>query len=166
MNIIWPMSVKTIHKVKMRFSSCKFFYFWFPSVLWQHFVVSTVNVWFCLFSLLLSYLRFISCLRLSVTICMNDERTASVLVIKKKTQVLASLTADYKWFVFFIPFTVIDIITEEFLKSQLWEQVIDNKNSTIAYGRKWKKHSLRNLNPWFIKREVITACLWRISISI
>ena len=46
---------------------------------------------------------------------MNDERTASVLVIKKKTQVLASLTADYKWFVFFIPFTVIDIITEEFL---------------------------------------------------
>ena len=82
-------------------------------------MVSTVNVWFCLFSLLLSYLRFISCLRLSVTICMNDERTASVLVIKKKTQVLASLTADYKWFVFFIPFTVIDIITEEFLKSQL-----------------------------------------------
>ena len=82
-------------------------------------MVSTVNVWFCLFSLLLSYLRFISCLRLSVTICMNDERTASVLVIKKKTQVLASLTADYKWFVFFIPFTVIDIIIEEFLKSQL-----------------------------------------------
>ena len=82
-------------------------------------MVSTVNVWFCLFSLLLSYLRFISCLRLSVTICMNDERTASVLVIKKKTQVLASLTADYKWFVFFIPFTVIDIITEEFLNSQL-----------------------------------------------
>ena len=82
-------------------------------------MVSTVNVWFCLFSLLLSYLRFISCLPLSVTICMNDERTASVLVIKKKTQVLASLTADYKWFVFFIPFTVIDIITEEFLKSQL-----------------------------------------------
>ena len=82
-------------------------------------MVSTVNVWFCLFSLLLSYLRFISCLRLSVTICMNDERTASLLVIKKKTQVLASLTADYKWFVFFIPFTVIDVITEEFLKSQL-----------------------------------------------
>ena len=50
---------------------------------------------------------------------MKDERTASVLFIKKKTQVLASLTADYKWFVFFIPFTVIDIITEEFLKSQL-----------------------------------------------
>ena len=51
---------------------------------------------------------------------MSDERTAnSVLVIKKNTQVLASLTADYKWFVFFIPFTVIDIITEEFLKSQL-----------------------------------------------
>ena len=29
--------VKTIHKVKMRFSSCKFFYFWFLSVLLKTF---------------------------------------------------------------------------------------------------------------------------------
>ena len=80
--------------------------------------MSTVHVWFCL--KLVTFIPAIhSCLRLSGTIRMNDERTASVLVIKKKTQVLASLTADYKWFVFFIPFTVIDIITEEFLKSQL-----------------------------------------------
>ena len=92
------MFVKTIHKVKMRFSSCTFFYLWFLSVLCKHFLVSTVNVWFCL-----KLVTFIPAIHfmptfITGTIRMNDERTASVLVIKKKTQVLASLTADYKWF--------------------------------------------------------------------
>ena len=36
-----------------------------------------------------------------------------------KTQVLAPLTAGYKWFVFYIPFTIIKITTEVFLNPQL-----------------------------------------------